>query len=180
MITRKRQPVAVIVPFEEWTRREEASAQDGLAAAAGRSPITMPRSMPWSRRSTPPARKPKTGKSRSGSSAHVSFRHRRHEPVVRADPPRRLIDRLGEGPRALQYTSSINAAEVYYGAARTGRRDAIIRAFEDLGALATDRAAVRPRERARLRPPQSRAREPRGCRAANPTCASLPSPSNTA
>jgi prevent-host-death family protein len=35
VITRKRQPVAVIVPFEEWTRREEASAQDGLAAAAG-------------------------------------------------------------------------------------------------------------------------------------------------
>jgi prevent-host-death family protein len=35
VITRKRQPVAVIVSFEEWTRREEASAQDGLAAAAG-------------------------------------------------------------------------------------------------------------------------------------------------
>jgi tRNA(fMet)-specific endonuclease VapC len=52
--------------------------------------------------------------------------------VVRADPPRRLIDRLAKVPRALQYTSSINAAEVYYGAARTGRRDAIIRAFEDL------------------------------------------------
>ena len=35
VITRKRQPVAVIVPFEEWTRHEEASAKDGLAAAAG-------------------------------------------------------------------------------------------------------------------------------------------------
>lgn len=52
--------------------------------------------------------------------------------VVRADPPRRLIDRLAKVPRALQYTSSINAAEVYYGAARARRRDAIIRAFEDL------------------------------------------------
>ncbi len=35
VITRKRQPVAVLVPFEEWTRHEEASAKDGLAAAAG-------------------------------------------------------------------------------------------------------------------------------------------------
>jgi prevent-host-death family protein len=35
VITRKRHPVAVIVPFEEWIRNEQASPKDGLAAAAG-------------------------------------------------------------------------------------------------------------------------------------------------
>lgn len=35
VITRKRQPVAVIVPFEEWTRKESTASNEGLAAAAG-------------------------------------------------------------------------------------------------------------------------------------------------
>jgi len=50
--------------------------------------------------------------------------------VVKADPPRALVERLSRIPRALQFTTSINAAEVYYGASRTGRRDELVRAFE--------------------------------------------------
>ena len=34
VITRKRTPVAVIVPYDEWTRKA-ASDKEGLAAAAG-------------------------------------------------------------------------------------------------------------------------------------------------
>jgi len=52
--------------------------------------------------------------------------------VVKADPPRALVERLSRIPRALQFTTSINAAEVYYGASRTGRRDELVRAFERL------------------------------------------------
>lgn len=52
--------------------------------------------------------------------------------IVRADPPPRLVDRLSQLPRALQFTTAVNAAEVYYGAARAGaRRDALVQAFED-------------------------------------------------
>lgn len=52
--------------------------------------------------------------------------------AVKAAPPAALIDRLSRVPRALQFTTAINAAEVYCGAARTGRRDALVKAFEDL------------------------------------------------
>ena len=52
--------------------------------------------------------------------------------VVKAAPPAALIDRLSRVPRALQFTTAINAAEVYYGAARIGRRDALVKAYEDL------------------------------------------------
>ena len=34
MITRKKVPVAVVVPYDEWARKE-ASEKEGLAAAAG-------------------------------------------------------------------------------------------------------------------------------------------------
>jgi tRNA(fMet)-specific endonuclease VapC len=51
--------------------------------------------------------------------------------VVKAAPPRSLIDRLSGVPRALQFTTSINAAEIFYGASRTGRREEIVRAFEE-------------------------------------------------
>jgi prevent-host-death family protein len=34
VITRKRQPVAALVPYEEWAKKE-ASDKEGLAAAAG-------------------------------------------------------------------------------------------------------------------------------------------------
>jgi tRNA(fMet)-specific endonuclease VapC len=52
--------------------------------------------------------------------------------VAKAAPPRALVERLSRVPRALQFSTSINAAEVFYGAARTDRRDALIRAFKEL------------------------------------------------
>jgi tRNA(fMet)-specific endonuclease VapC len=52
--------------------------------------------------------------------------------AVKADPPKALISRLSRTPRAFQFTTSINAAEIFYGACRTGSRDELIRAFEDL------------------------------------------------
>jgi predicted nucleic acid-binding protein len=51
--------------------------------------------------------------------------------AVKAAPPKALIERLARIPRALQFTTSINAAEIFYGACRTGRRDELIRAFEE-------------------------------------------------
>ena len=51
--------------------------------------------------------------------------------VVKAGPPKALIDRFSKIPRSLQFTTSINAAEVYYGACRVGRREELIRAFEE-------------------------------------------------
>jgi tRNA(fMet)-specific endonuclease VapC len=52
--------------------------------------------------------------------------------AVKAAPPKALIERLSRVPRALQFTTSINAAEMFYGACRTARRDELIRAFEEL------------------------------------------------
>ena len=51
--------------------------------------------------------------------------------VVKAAPPKPLVERLSNLPFALQFTTSINAAEIFYGACRTARRDALLRAFED-------------------------------------------------
>ena len=52
--------------------------------------------------------------------------------VVKASPPPALIDRLTKIPFALQFTTSINAAEVFYGACQVERSEAIVRAFETL------------------------------------------------
>lgn len=55
--------------------------------------------------------------------------------AVKAAPPPALIERLSRIPRALQFTTAVNAAEVYYGASRivpAARRDALVKAFEDL------------------------------------------------
>lgn len=52
--------------------------------------------------------------------------------VVKASPPKALIERLSRIPRGLQFTSSINVAELYYGACRTGRREELIEAYEKL------------------------------------------------
>ncbi len=52
--------------------------------------------------------------------------------IVKAAPPGALVDRLSRIPRALQFTTSINAAEIIYGANRTSRHDELIRAFEEL------------------------------------------------
>lgn len=51
--------------------------------------------------------------------------------VARAAPPRSLVERLSKIPRALQHTTSINVAEIYYGACRVARRDALIQAYEE-------------------------------------------------
>lgn len=52
--------------------------------------------------------------------------------VARAAPPRPLIERLSKVPRDLQFTTSINVAEVHYGACRVARRDALIKAYDEL------------------------------------------------
>ena len=52
--------------------------------------------------------------------------------AVKAAPPKALIERLAGIPRALQFTTSINAAEIFFGAFRTGRRDELVRDFEEL------------------------------------------------
>jgi len=51
--------------------------------------------------------------------------------IVKADPPKSLLTRLSRAPRAVQFTTAINAAEIYYGACRTGHPDKIIRIFEE-------------------------------------------------
>ena len=51
--------------------------------------------------------------------------------IVKADPPKRLVERLSRIPREVQFTSSINAAEIHYGACRTAHPDRIIRVFEE-------------------------------------------------
>ncbi len=52
--------------------------------------------------------------------------------VVKAAPSRALVDRLASIPRALQFTTAINAAEIFYGASRSARREELIRSFETL------------------------------------------------
>jgi tRNA(fMet)-specific endonuclease VapC len=51
--------------------------------------------------------------------------------VVKADPPKSLIERLSRTPRAVQFTTSINAGEIYYGACRIAHAEKIIRVFEE-------------------------------------------------
>jgi predicted nucleic acid-binding protein len=50
--------------------------------------------------------------------------------VVKRRPSEQLLLRLRDLPRGLQYTTSINIGEIYYGACRTQQRDQIITAFE--------------------------------------------------
>jgi len=50
--------------------------------------------------------------------------------IVKRRPSEQLLLRLRDLPMALQYTTSINIGEIYYGAHRTQRRDQIIKAFE--------------------------------------------------
>jgi tRNA(fMet)-specific endonuclease VapC len=49
--------------------------------------------------------------------------------IVKRNPSEILLKKLGKLPRELQYTSSINIGEIYYGANRSSRRDQIIKAF---------------------------------------------------
>jgi len=50
--------------------------------------------------------------------------------IVKRTPSEQLLLRLQDLPMGLQYTTSINIGEIYYGACRTERRDQIVKAFE--------------------------------------------------
>jgi predicted nucleic acid-binding protein len=50
--------------------------------------------------------------------------------VLKRNPSPSLLKRLAETPAELQFTSAINAAEVYFGAARVPCGDRILEAFE--------------------------------------------------
>jgi len=50
--------------------------------------------------------------------------------IVKRRPSELLLFRLRDLPMSLQYTTSINIGEIYYGACRTLQRDKIIKAFE--------------------------------------------------
>ena len=50
--------------------------------------------------------------------------------IVKRKPSQTLLKKIQKLPRGLQYTSSINIGEVYYGANRSHRKDQIIKAFE--------------------------------------------------
>jgi tRNA(fMet)-specific endonuclease VapC len=51
--------------------------------------------------------------------------------VVKKAPSAILLARLADLPADMQFTSSINAAEIHYGAARSGHREEILKAFEE-------------------------------------------------
>jgi len=51
--------------------------------------------------------------------------------IVKRNPSQILLEKLGTLPKELQYTSSINIGEIYYGANRSSRKDQIINAFEE-------------------------------------------------
>ena len=51
--------------------------------------------------------------------------------VVKRHPSRMLMEKLRKLPKKLQYTSSINIGEIYYGANRSDRKDQIIHVFEE-------------------------------------------------
>ena len=51
--------------------------------------------------------------------------------VVKRNPSKILLQKLRKLPKRLQYTTSINVGEIYYGANRSSRKDQIIKAFEE-------------------------------------------------
>ena len=50
--------------------------------------------------------------------------------VTKSRPSSQLLEKLGELPKAFQYTSAINIGEIYYGANRSLKKDTILKAFE--------------------------------------------------
>ena len=52
--------------------------------------------------------------------------------IVKRKPSGRLLEKLEDTPRALQYTSAINVGEIYYGASRTSRKKHILKAFDEM------------------------------------------------
>jgi predicted nucleic acid-binding protein len=51
--------------------------------------------------------------------------------IVRKKPCKVLLKKLQQIPKELQYTSSINIGEIYYGANKSDRKEKIIKAFEE-------------------------------------------------
>ncbi|MBA7630208.1 Ribonuclease VapC2 [subsurface metagenome] len=51
--------------------------------------------------------------------------------IVKSRPSPRLLKNLRSLPSEFQYTTSINVAEIYYGAYRSPRKEKILRAFEE-------------------------------------------------
>ena len=51
--------------------------------------------------------------------------------IVKRNPSKTLLQKIQKLPRGLQYTSSINIGEIYYGENRYSRREQIIEAFEE-------------------------------------------------
>ncbi len=51
--------------------------------------------------------------------------------IVKRKPSGRLLEKLAETPKAFQYTSAINAAEIYYGANKSSKKKQILKAFEE-------------------------------------------------
>jgi predicted nucleic acid-binding protein len=51
--------------------------------------------------------------------------------IVKQRPSGRLLEKLHDLPRSLQYTSAINVGEIYYGANRSPRKEKILKAFEE-------------------------------------------------
>jgi len=51
--------------------------------------------------------------------------------IVKRKPSQILLKKLGNLSKTLQFTSSINIGEIYYGANRSNRGDQIINAFEE-------------------------------------------------
>lgn len=50
--------------------------------------------------------------------------------ILKSRPSSRLVKKLSSLSPEFQYTTSINSAEIYYGAHRSPNRDTILRAFE--------------------------------------------------
>ena len=51
--------------------------------------------------------------------------------IVKKHPSPRLLKKLEALPSEFQYTTSINVAEIYYGAYRSPKKEKILRAFEE-------------------------------------------------
>ncbi len=51
--------------------------------------------------------------------------------IVKRNPSEVLLVKVEKLPKELQHTTAINVGEIYYGAARSDRRDTIIKAFEE-------------------------------------------------
>ncbi|HIJ54572.1 MAG TPA: type II toxin-antitoxin system VapC family toxin [Deltaproteobacteria bacterium] len=51
--------------------------------------------------------------------------------IVKRNPSPVLLEKLGNLPKKLQFTSAINVGEIYYGANRSNRKDQIINAFKE-------------------------------------------------